>query len=71
MPDTANDKINPTSDSVEREAEIDEKNLAKSKVGDVLQSHGVTRMEAIYREAKTNRTSLWRVAISVLVCAWA
>ncbi|CAI7603243.1 unnamed protein product [Penicillium pancosmium] len=71
MPGTVNDKINPTTASVERETEIDEKNLAKSQVGDVLQSQGVTRMEAIYREAKTNRTSLLLVAISVLVCAFA
>lgn len=42
-----------------------------SKVGQILQSQGVTRMEAIYREAKTNRKSLWLVAVSVVVCAWA
>lgn len=43
----------------------------ESKVGDVLQSQGVTRMEAVYREAKSNRTTLWLVGMSVLVCAWA
>lgn len=42
-----------------------------SGIGPVLQSQGVTRMEAVYREAKSNRKSLWLVAISVLVCAWA
>lgn len=42
-----------------------------STVGQILQSQGVTRMEALYREAKTNRKSLWLVAASVLVCAWA
>ncbi|PYI20418.1 MFS general substrate transporter [Aspergillus violaceofuscus CBS 115571] len=35
------------------------------------QSQGVTRMEAVYREAKSNRKSLWLIGISVLVCAWA
>lgn len=67
----AEDKINATPVPVERGTDNDEKDLAKSQVGQVLQSQGVTRMEAIYREAKTNRTSLWLVAISVLVCAWA
>lgn len=71
MPDAVDDKINPVTVSAESEAQIDGKTLAKSKVGDVLQSQGVTRMEAIYREAKINRTSLWLVSISVLVCAWA
>ncbi|KAJ5102201.1 MFS general substrate transporter [Penicillium alfredii] len=28
-------------------------------------------MEAVYREAKSNRTTLWLVTASVLVCAWA
>ncbi|CAG8059727.1 unnamed protein product [Penicillium salamii] len=45
--------------------------VPESKVGDVIQSQGVTRMEAVYREAKSNRTTLWLVGISVLVCAWA
>ncbi|KAJ5691892.1 MFS general substrate transporter [Penicillium macrosclerotiorum] len=45
--------------------------VPESRVGNVIQSQGVTRMEAIYREAKTNRKSLWLVAVSVLVCAWA
>ncbi|KAH8803311.1 putative siderophore iron transporter [Xylogone sp. PMI_703] len=34
------------------------------------QLSGVARMEAVYREAKSNRTTLWLVGISVLVCAW-
>ncbi|OLN85439.1 Siderophore iron transporter 3-like protein 2 [Colletotrichum chlorophyti] len=42
-----------------------------SSVGDVLQSQGVTRMEAVYREAKQSRLSFYLVGISVLVCAWA
>ncbi|KAJ9133838.1 Siderophore iron transporter [Pleurostoma richardsiae] len=42
-----------------------------SSVGDVLQSRGVTRMEAVYREAKTSRLSFYLVGVSVLVCAWA
>jgi MFS family permease len=45
--------------------------IPESKVGDVYQSQGVTRMEAVYREAKSNRTTLWLVGVSVLVCAWA
>ncbi|KAK0387683.1 hypothetical protein NLU13_3928 [Sarocladium strictum] len=42
-----------------------------SQVGDIVQSQGVTRMEAIYREAKTNRTTFYLIGASVLVCAWA
>lgn len=42
-----------------------------SQVGDVVQSQGVTRMEAVYREAKTNRKTFYLVGASVLVCAWA
>ncbi|KAK1498909.1 hypothetical protein CCUS01_02529 [Colletotrichum cuscutae] len=42
-----------------------------SSVGEILQSQGVTRMEAVYREAKQNRISLYLVGLSVLVCAWA
>ncbi|KAL6363939.1 hypothetical protein LRP88_03370 [Fusarium phalaenopsidis] len=42
-----------------------------SNVGNVLQSQGVTRMEAVYREAKSDRKTLWLVGASVLVCAWA
>ncbi|KAK2592581.1 hypothetical protein QQS21_009726 [Conoideocrella luteorostrata] len=37
----------------------------------VVQSQGVTRMEAIYRSTKTDKWTLWLVGISVLVCAWA
>ncbi|KAK7045369.1 hypothetical protein VNI00_007618 [Paramarasmius palmivorus] len=41
--------------------------------GSYYQSQGVTRMEAVYRVAKTSggRTTFWAIAISVLVCAWA
>ncbi|KAH8879809.1 MFS general substrate transporter [Thozetella sp. PMI_491] len=42
-----------------------------STVGDVIQSRGVTRMEAVYRESQTNRTSFYLILASVLVCAWA
>lgn len=42
-----------------------------SNVGDVVQSQGVTRMEAVYREAKENRKTFYLVGASVLVCAWA
>lgn len=34
-------------------------------------SQGVTRMEAVYREAKSDRKTLWLIGVSVLVCAWA
>lgn len=37
-------------------------------IGDGLESLGVTQFEAVYREAKSNRQSLWLVAASVLVC---
>lgn len=45
--------------------------VAESQVGHVVQSSGVTRMEAVYREAKTNRKTFYLVGASVLVCAWA
>ncbi|XWW96834.1 hypothetical protein V2A60_004814 [Cordyceps javanica] len=45
--------------------------LATSSVGDVVQSKGVTRMEAVYREARTDRKTFYLVGASVLVCAWA
>ncbi len=45
--------------------------LATSSVGEVLQSSGVTRMEAVYREAQTDRRTFYLVGASVLVCAWA
>lgn len=48
-----------------------EKPAIISDVGDVVQSRGVTRMEAVYREARTNRMSFWLIGASVLVCAWA
>ncbi|UNI17626.1 hypothetical protein JDV02_003956 [Purpureocillium takamizusanense] len=37
----------------------------------VVQSRGVTRMEAVYREAQSHRKTLLLVGASVLVCAWA
>ncbi|KAJ5110446.1 siderophore iron transporter [Penicillium argentinense] len=52
------DKITPTTS--------DEMNLTKFKVGDAHLSQGVSRMEAVHREAKKNRKLLWLVAISVL-----
>ncbi|UKZ80213.1 hypothetical protein TrVFT333_007970 [Trichoderma virens FT-333] len=39
--------------------------------GDIIQSRGVTRMEAVYRESQSNRKLFWLVGASVLVCAWA
>ncbi|KAF6829221.1 siderophore iron transporter [Colletotrichum musicola] len=49
----------------------DREEVQISSVGEILQSKGVTRMEAVYREAKQNRLSLYLVGASVLVCAWA
>ncbi|KAL1860775.1 hypothetical protein Plec18167_009186 [Paecilomyces lecythidis] len=43
--------------------------VISSTVGDVLQTQGVTRMEAVYRDVQTNRLSFYLVAASVLVCA--
>ncbi|RFU82124.1 putative transporter [Trichoderma arundinaceum] len=43
----------------------------ESNVGGIIQSRGVSRMEAVYRETKSNRKILWLVGTSVLVCAWA
>lgn len=45
--------------------------MPESDVGHVVQSQGVTRMEAVYREARANRKTLYLVGASVLVCAWA
>ncbi|KXH66775.1 hypothetical protein CSAL01_09850 [Colletotrichum salicis] len=42
-----------------------------SSVSEILQSQSVTRMKAVYREAKQNHISLYLVGLSVLVCAWA
>jgi MFS family permease len=42
-----------------------------SNVGDIMQSRGVSRMEAVYRESRSNRKIFWLVGASVLVCAWA
>ncbi|GJD03217.1 siderophore iron transporter [Colletotrichum higginsianum] len=49
----------------------DREQVPISSVGEVLQSQGVTRMEAVYREAKQSRLSFYLVGVSVLVCAWA
>lgn len=46
-------------------------NVVESQVGNVVQSQGVTRMEAVYREAQTNRKTFYLIGASVLVCAWA
>lgn len=49
----------------------DTKAVPVSAVGDVVQSQGVTRMEAVYHHARSNRKTLYLVGASVLVCAWA
>jgi MFS family permease len=43
----------------------------KPTVDNIPQSQGVTRMEAVYREVKSDRKTLWLIGVSVLVCAWA
>ncbi|KAF7546694.1 hypothetical protein G7Z17_g8242 [Cylindrodendrum hubeiense] len=65
------DKIVPAPAEPERVNSGSEHLKPLSNVGDVLQSRGVTRMEAVYREAKSDRKTLWLVGISVLICAWA
>ncbi|KAJ4259588.1 hypothetical protein NW762_007518 [Fusarium torreyae] len=66
------DAITPTPRQPERVMSGDNHDPKQlSNVGDVLQSQGVTRMEAVYREAKSDRKTLWLVGASVLVCAWA
>ncbi len=52
-------------------AEPPQKPMITSDVGDIVQSQGVTRMEAVYREAQSNKSTFWLVGASVLVCAWA
>ncbi|KAM5345835.1 hypothetical protein ACJ41O_011696 [Fusarium nematophilum] len=73
MPGQDKDAITPTPAQPERVNSGDSENQLKqlSNVGNVLQSQGVTRMEAVYREAKSDRRTLWLVGASVLVCAWA
>ncbi|KAL0064001.1 hypothetical protein AAF712_009069 [Marasmius tenuissimus] len=44
--------------------------VLQSTEGTVVQSQGVTRMEAIGRAARTSRTTLYAISISVFVCAW-
>lgn len=43
----------------------------KSPAEAPVHSKGVYRMEAVSRAARSDRTALWLVAVSVLVCAWA
>lgn len=53
-------------------AEIPEPAALESQHGDIIpQSQGVTRMEAVYREASTDRKTFYLIGASVLVCAWA
>lgn len=52
-------------------SEPPQKPMVTSDVGDIVQSQGVTRMEAVYREAQSNKSTFWLVGASVLVCAWA
>ncbi|KIY71323.1 MFS general substrate transporter [Cylindrobasidium torrendii FP15055 ss-10] len=45
--------------------------VVDTAVGRVIQSKGVVRMEAVSRAAKTNKTTIWAISLSVIVCAWA
>ncbi|KAE8416794.1 hypothetical protein BDV36DRAFT_284314 [Aspergillus pseudocaelatus] len=61
-----NDQITQVTDPEEND-----QGPTKPTFGDFQQSQGVTRMEAVYREAKSDRKTLWFIGVSVLVCAWA
>uniref|UniRef100_A0A0B7K121 Major facilitator superfamily (MFS) profile domain-containing protein n=1 Tax=Bionectria ochroleuca TaxID=29856 RepID=A0A0B7K121_BIOOC len=69
QPELVNDKAAETTESTSPRDDYQHDHT--STVGDVVQSQGVTRMEAVYREAKSNRVSFFLVGASVLVCAWA
>ncbi|PNP47822.1 hypothetical protein TGAMA5MH_00874 [Trichoderma gamsii] len=65
------DKISPISARVPEADSASDVLKLGGNVGDIIQSKGVTRMEAVYRETKANRKLFWLVGGSVLVCAWA
>ncbi|KAK1229978.1 hypothetical protein PQX77_006941 [Marasmius sp. AFHP31] len=44
--------------------------LTDTEVGTVVQSKGVTRMEAISRFSLTSQTTRWAIFLSVFICAW-
>ncbi|KIY43665.1 MFS general substrate transporter [Fistulina hepatica ATCC 64428] len=49
----------------------DDQSVEHSVEEGYIQSRGVTRMEAIQCAAKSDRTTIWLVSLSVIVCAWA
>ncbi|KFG87980.1 putative siderophore iron transporter [Metarhizium anisopliae] len=61
----------PVASDITSPGSHNEDHTANAPAGTVVQSQGVTRMEAIYRSTKTNKKTLWLVGGSVLVCAWA
>lgn len=61
----------PVASDITSPGSHNEDHTAAAPAGTVVQSQGVTRMEAIYRSTKTNKKTLWLVGGSVLVCAWA
>ncbi|EHK49393.1 hypothetical protein TRIATDRAFT_50845 [Trichoderma atroviride IMI 206040] len=65
------DKISPISARVPEADCASDVLKPGANVGDIIQSKGVTRMEAVYRETKSNRKLFWLVGASVLICAWA
>lgn len=65
------DKISPISARVPEADSASDVLKPRANVGDIIQSKGVTRMEAVYRETQANRKLFWLVGASVLVCAWA
>ncbi|KAF7597170.1 hypothetical protein BBP40_009509 [Aspergillus hancockii] len=67
---SSGDKITSVAVPAETGRENDHEVL-KPTLDDIPQSKGVTRIQAVYREAKSDRKTLWLVGVSVLVCAWA
>lgn len=65
------DKIVPISAGVPDADDGSDHLKLVANVGDIIQSRGVSRMEAVNRETKLNRKLLWLVGASILVCAWA
>jgi hypothetical protein len=64
------DKISPDGASVPEANNASDVSKRGANAGEIAQSRGVTRMEAVYRETKSNPKLFWLVGASVLVCAW-
>lgn len=68
---STDDKISPISAGVPDADGASDFLKPGANIGDIIQSRGVTRMEAVYRETKSNRKLFWLVGASIFVCAWA